>query len=83
MDGFGQPVDLVVMGLPPCIGAAWSVNPVTPDGSSVLTLSIPGKPPFGRHPVHVVGTADALVIAKEVELIVAYPFSFYLPIVLK
>ena len=82
-NGFSDSVTLTVVGLPPGIVAAWSVNPVMPDSASVLTVSVPGKPLFGRHPLHVVGAAGAQVIAKEIELIVVYPFSFYLPIVLK
>ena len=89
-DGFSQPVSLVVVRLPAGVGAVWSVNPVTPDGSavvphgsSILTLSIPSNPPFGRHPLQVVGIADMQLVAKDIELIITYPFRVYLPTVLK
>ena len=82
-NGFSQPVSLTVVGLPTGVGAAWSVNPVTPGNSSILTLSIPGDPPFGNHLLEAVGTADMQVVAEEFELTITYPFRVYLPIILK
>jgi hypothetical protein len=83
VNGFSQPVSLTVVGLPTGVDAGWSVNPVTPGDSSILTLSIPGSPPFGNHLLQVVGTADMQVVAEGFELTIVYPFSIYLPIILK
>ncbi len=83
VDSFSQPVSLTVVGLPTGVDAAWSVNPVTPGNSSILTLSVPGSPSFGNHPLQVVGTADMQVVAEGFELTIIYPFSIYLPIILK
>jgi len=82
-DGFSQPVSLAVVGLPADVGAAWSVNPVVPGSSSTLTLSIPSSPPFGSHPLQVVGTADTQVVSKAIRLGITYPYEICLPIVLK
>jgi hypothetical protein len=87
-NGFSQPVSLTVVGLPTGVDAGWSVNPVTPGNSSILTLSIPSSPSFGNHPLQVVGTADMgtadmQVVAEGFELIITYPFRVYLPIILK
>jgi len=83
VNGFSQPVTLTVLGLPTGVGASWSVNPVTPGNSSILTLSIPSSPPFGDHPLQVVGTAETQTVAESVTLIIDYPFKSYLPIILK
>lgn len=83
VSGFSQPVTLTVVGLPAGVGEAWSANPVTPDSSSILTLSIPGNPPFGDCPLYVVGTAETQFVATGIALIVDYPFKHYLPIILK
>ncbi len=83
VDSFNQPVTLASVGQPPGIGVAWSVNPVTPDDSSILTLSTPGNPPLGVHPFYVVGMAENQTVATSIELIIDYPFKSYLPIVLK
>jgi hypothetical protein len=83
VNGFSQPVTLTVVGVPTSVGVAWSINPVTPDNSSILTLSIPSNPPFGNHLLQVVGTANMQVVAEDIRLIIAYPFRIYLPIILK
>jgi len=83
VNGFSYPVTLTAMELPTDVGATWSVNPVTPDGSSVLTLSIPSSPSFGHHLLQVAGIADIQVIAEGIDLIIAYPFKMYLPVILK
>ena len=91
VNGFSQPVSLTVVGLPTGVDAGWSVNPVTPGDSSILTLSIPGSPSFGNRLLQVVGTADMgtadmQVVAEGFELTITYityPFSIYLPIILK
>jgi hypothetical protein len=81
--GFDQPVTLEVVGLPTGVGAAWSTNPVTPDGFATLTLYIPSDPPWGDHPFHVVGTSGTHVVTEQGRLIVNYPYKSYLPIVSK
>jgi hypothetical protein len=83
-NGFSQPVSLTVVGLPTGVDAGWSVNPVTPGDSSILTLSIPDSPPFGDHSPQVVGTADMgtagmQVVTEGLGLTITYPFSIYLP----
>jgi hypothetical protein len=82
LNDFSQPVSLTVVGLPIGVDPAWSVNPVTPDGSSMLTLFIPSNPPFGEHQLQVVGTADTQVVTKDFGLTIAY-FETYLPIALR
>jgi hypothetical protein len=76
-------VTLEVVGLPTGVGAAWSTNPVTPDGFATLTLYIPSDPPWGDHPFHVVGTSGTHVVTEQGRLIVNYPYKSYLPIVSK
>jgi hypothetical protein len=83
VNGFSQSVTLTVVGLPIGVGTVWSINPVTPDDSSILTLSIPSKPSFGDHSLYVVGTAETHTVTKSVELIIGYPLKYYLPIILK
>jgi len=83
LNGFSQPVSLTIVGLPTGVGAAWSTNPVTPDGFSILTLSIPSAPPFGDHSLQIIGTADTQVVIKILGLIIVYPFRIYLPIILR
>jgi hypothetical protein len=83
VSGFSQPVTLTVVGLPTGAGAGWSVNPVMPDGYSTLTLSVPGSPPYGEHFLRIVGIAEAQVVVEDIGLIINYPLSVYLPIVLK
>jgi hypothetical protein len=82
-NSFSQPVTLTVVGLSTGVDAAWSVNPVAPGNSSILTLSISSSPPFGDHLFKVVGTTETLTVTEGVELIIDYPFKNYLPIILK
>jgi hypothetical protein len=83
VNGFSRPVTLAVARLPAGVAAAWSINPITPDSSSILSLSVPSNPPFGDHLLQVVGTADTQVVTEGIELIIAYPFRLYLPTILK
>jgi hypothetical protein len=83
INGFSQPVTLTLVGLPTDIGVAWSVNPVTPDNSSILTLSIPSSPPFGDHSFYVVGASKTQVVTQCIKVIIHYPYKTYLPIILK
>jgi hypothetical protein len=82
LSDFSQPVSLTVIGLPADVSADWSVNPVTSDGSSILTLLISSDPPFGEHQLQVVGTADTQVVARDFGLTIVY-FRAYLPLVLR
>jgi len=82
-NGFNHPATLTVVRLPTGVGAVWSVNPVTPDHSSILTLSIPSSPLFGDHLLQVVGMIGIHLVAEGIELIIDYPFRVYLPIILK
>jgi hypothetical protein len=81
-NGFSQAVTLTVVGLPTGVGTAWSANPVVPDDSSILTLSISNNPSFGNHSLQVVGSADGQVVTQDIELTII-PFRIYLPIVSK
>jgi len=81
--GFSQPVDLTVVGLPAGVVPAWTVDPVLPGGSSMLTLSLSESAPYGGYGVYVVGTAGTLVVASELWLSIEYPFKTYLPVVLR
>jgi hypothetical protein len=83
VNSFSQPVTLNVVGCPTGIGIVWSINPVTLDGSSVLTLSVPSDPPFGEHALQVVGTAEIQTVAEGIQLVIDYPFRVYLPAILK
>jgi hypothetical protein len=81
--GFSQPVTLVEVGLPKAVGSAWGVNPVTPDGDSLLTLSVPGHPPFGDYLFYVAGISGAQVTAERIELLIDYPYKGYLPTIMR
>jgi len=83
LGGFSQPVTLMATELPAGVGATWGFNPVTPDNSSTLTLSVPSSPPFGDHQFYVVGTTETEAIAESAQLIIEYPFKSRLPIILK
>jgi hypothetical protein len=82
LNGFSEPVSLTVVGLPVDIGTAWSVNPVVPDGLSILTLFVPSHPPFGDHHLQVVGTADAQVVARDIRLTITY-LKIYMPVIMR
>ncbi|MDY6876709.1 MAG: hypothetical protein SWK90_10985 [Chloroflexota bacterium] len=83
INGFSQPVSLTVIGLPAGVNTAWSVNPVAPDDSSILTLSIPSNPQFGDHSLQVVGTAGMQLVTEGIDLTIVYPFRVYLPTILR
>lgn len=51
--GFAQPVTLSVENLPPGATAEFSINPVLPGGSSVLTIGNTGALPAGTHVIDV------------------------------
>jgi hypothetical protein len=76
-----QPVTLTVLGLPTGVTETWSVNPVMPDGSSILTLFVPHSPPFGEHALQVIGTLKQVNVIEDFTLIIQR--IIYLPLVLK
>jgi hypothetical protein len=63
---FNSPVTLSVSGLPSGAAGTFSVNPVTPDNTSVLTISGPGTP--GNYAVTVTGTSGAIVKTALINL---------------
>ena len=81
--GSVQAVTLSAVGLPTGVEAAWGGNPVVPGNASVLTLSVPSSPPFGKHLIQVVGMAGAETVTESIELIIGYPFENCLPVVWK
>jgi hypothetical protein len=83
LDGFSQPVDLTVVGLPTGVDPAWTVTPVLPGESSMLILSVSGTVPLGERRLYVVGMAGTQVVARAFRLNIDYPFKAYLPTVLK
>lgn len=83
LNGFSQPVSLTVVGLPTDVGAGWNTNPIMPDNASILSLSIPGEPSFGDHPLYVVGTAETQTVVEEINLTIDYPYNIYLPVILR
>ena len=81
-NGFRQPMTLTVAGLPTGVDPTWSTNPVTPDSSSILTLSVSQSPPFGHHPLEIVGMVEMQTVTEGIELIIDYPARIYLPVIL-
>jgi PKD repeat protein len=57
---FHSPVTLAAVGLPSGVTAHFSVNPVTPPGISVLTLTVASSAPTGTFPIRVTGTANGI-----------------------
>ena len=57
-NGFTNPVMLSASGLPAGVSAAFSSNPVTPVGSSTLTLTADATAPAGPHTITVNGSAS-------------------------
>ena len=56
---FSNPVTLSASGLPAGVSATFSVNPVTPGGSSVMTVTATGAAAAGTSTITVNGTATA------------------------
>jgi hypothetical protein len=54
--GFDQPVVFDVAGIPNEANIAWTINPVVPTGSTVLTLTTSATTPVGSYPLTVIGT---------------------------
>jgi hypothetical protein len=63
--GFAEPVTLATGALPPGLGAGFAPNPVTPPGSTVLTLSGTGGVAAGSYDILVIGTASPSGIVHD------------------
>jgi hypothetical protein len=83
LSGFSYPVTLTVVGLPTGVGAAWEINPVTPEAASTLTLSTPSTLLSGDYPFYVVGMTESGAVVDSAKLSIDYPFKIRLPIILK
>src|SRR5262249_9958632 len=68
--GFTEPVTLSMQGLPAGITADFSVNPVAPGNTSVLTLTASNDAEIGTFPVVVSGTAGGIThtISDEINV---------------
>ncbi|GAB4436992.1 MAG: hypothetical protein Kow0031_18800 [Anaerolineae bacterium] len=66
--GFNQPVTLSAQGQPAGTSAGFNPNPVTPPGSSVLTIGNTGAAAAGSYPVKVVGQSASAVHTATVTL---------------
>ncbi|HOC41907.1 MAG TPA: SBBP repeat-containing protein [Thermoanaerobaculales bacterium] len=69
--GFTSPVTLSASGQPAGSTAGFSVNPVTPPGSSVLTIADTGGAAGGGYTVTITGTAGSVSHSAQVALDVA------------
>jgi subtilisin-like proprotein convertase family protein len=63
--GFREPVRISVSGLPVGVTAIFSHNPVTPTGTTVLTISNLGNLPTGKFPFTVTGAAASVTISSR------------------
>ena len=65
-----HPVTLAVEGLPAGITGSFSRNPVTPTGTSVLTLTAGANAPSGSFPITITGTGNGITrtAGSEVEV---------------
>ncbi len=63
--GFSEPVTLATGALPPGLSSGFSVNPVTPPGTSDLTLSGTGGVTPGSYDIDVTGTSDPGAIVHD------------------
>ena len=69
-NGFTDPVTLSVSGNPGGTTTGFSVNPVTPPGSSVLTVGNTGAVAAGSYPMTITGTAGAITHDGDSTLVV-------------
>ncbi|PIV33665.1 MAG: hypothetical protein COS34_06605 [Lysobacterales bacterium CG02_land_8_20_14_3_00_62_12] len=68
--GFASNVTLSVTGQPPASTTNFSGNPVTPPGSSTLTIGNLGSAAFGTYPITLTGTAGSESKNRALDLIV-------------
>lgn len=66
VNSFSDPVDLSVINLPEGAVGTFDNNPVSPDGSSKLTISDNGIPEANWFTVDIVGTADSISRTKSI-----------------
>ena len=66
--GFAEPVTMTTGALPPGLGAGFAPNPVTPPGSTVLTLSGTGGVTPGSYDILVVGTSSPSAIVHDTDI---------------
>lgn len=66
--GFSDPVSLSISGLPAGVTGGFSVNPVTPPSTSLLTLNSDGSPAEGTYSLSVQGVAGTSVHSTSVDL---------------
>jgi hypothetical protein len=82
--GFNQPVNLWVSGLPVEIEAVWSRNPLTPPGSSVLSLTPPLDSLQRGYSLLAVATGgNAIRTAPFTLTVIERTYRIYLPVVLR
>ncbi len=63
-----DPVTLSANNLPPGTTVSFSVNPVTPPGTSVMTISNTAAAPTGTSTIEVVGTTEKFLHSRNVTL---------------
>lgn len=66
--GFSEPVTLGAAGNPAGTSVDFSDNPVTPPGSSSLSINVTGAAPPGTFPITVTGTSDPSAIEHDTTL---------------
>lgn len=72
-DGFSESVALDVDGLPPNVTQQWSVNPITPTASALLTLTTMPDTPRGVYTLTITGTSVSSVRTAQATLQVSQP----------
>jgi len=68
VEGFNEPVTLSASGEPPGTSVSFSVNPVTPPGTSVMTIGDTGAAPPGEYLIEITGTATEIERSTLVRL---------------
>ncbi len=73
VNNFDSAITLTASGMPTGVTAAFSVNPITGAGSSILTLTVPSTIATGTYAITVTGTSGSLVQTTTVSLTVTLP----------
>lgn len=68
VNGFNDPVSLSVFNLPDGAAASWSANPVTPSGSTTLTLDTGYALPTGAYNFDIQGTGGSQTHATQASI---------------
>ncbi|MFK8031037.1 MAG: thrombospondin type 3 repeat-containing protein [Gammaproteobacteria bacterium] len=66
-EGFTDPITLSASGLPDGTVEGFSVNPVSPGGTSVFSINVAGTPEFGSYSVDVNGTDGTSLRSAQVD----------------